>query len=55
MLDLIVSTRETVTTTLSKMKNDGLIDVEGRFLVIPDMERLRGLGETARSTLHNSL
>jgi len=41
--DLIASTRETVTATLNKMKNDGLIGTEGRYLVIPDMERLRRL------------
>ncbi|MDF1593874.1 MAG: helix-turn-helix domain-containing protein, partial [Desulfobacterales bacterium] len=45
--DLIASTRETVTVTLNKMKNDDLIEAEGRFLVIPDLERLRRVGEIA--------
>jgi len=43
--DLIASTRETVTVTLNKMKNDGLIDTEKRYLVIPDLESIRQLGE----------
>lgn len=42
--DLIASTRETVTTTLNKMKNDGLIDFEGKYIVIKSQERLSTLG-----------
>jgi CRP-like cAMP-binding protein len=45
--DLIASTRETVTTTLNRMRNDGLLDTEGRYLVIPEMERLCRLGKIA--------
>jgi CRP/FNR family cyclic AMP-dependent transcriptional regulator len=45
LADLIASTRETVTLTLNKMKNDGVIGTKGRFLVIPDLERLREIAE----------
>jgi CRP-like cAMP-binding protein len=43
--DLIASTRETVTSTISKMKNDGLLDAEGKYLIIPDLDRLRQSSE----------
>jgi len=43
--DLIASTRETVTGTITKLKNDGVLDVEGRYLVIRSLDRLRQLGE----------
>lgn len=43
--DLIASTRETVTSTISKMKNDGLLDAEGKYLIIPDLNRLRQSSE----------
>ncbi|OGQ88745.1 MAG: hypothetical protein A2512_03845 [Deltaproteobacteria bacterium RIFOXYD12_FULL_56_24] len=43
--DLIASTRETVTATMSKLKNDGLLEVEGRYLIVRSLERLRKLGE----------
>ncbi len=39
--DLVASTRETVTATLNKMKNDGAIDFEGKYVVINSLERLR--------------
>ncbi len=39
--DLIASTRETVTATLNKMKRDGLIDVEGKYIVVSSIEGLR--------------
>jgi Mn-dependent DtxR family transcriptional regulator len=41
--DLIASTRETVTVTLNKMKNDGLIDFEDKYIVIKSQERLSAL------------
>jgi CRP/FNR family cyclic AMP-dependent transcriptional regulator len=41
--DLIASTRETVTTTLSRMKTDGLIDLEGKYVVIRSQEKLQRL------------
>jgi CRP/FNR family transcriptional regulator, cyclic AMP receptor protein len=41
--DLIASTRETVTTTLNKMKNDGLIDFEDKYIVIKDQNKLATL------------
>lgn len=39
--DLIASTRETVTATLNRMKRDGLIDVEGKYIVVRSLEGLR--------------
>jgi CRP/FNR family cyclic AMP-dependent transcriptional regulator len=41
--DLIASTRETVTTTLGKMRADGLIDFEDKYIVIRSQERLSAL------------
>jgi CRP/FNR family transcriptional regulator len=41
--DLIGSTRETVTATLNKLKNMGLIDYEGKYLVIKSSEKLQRL------------
>ncbi len=41
--DLIASTRETVTSTLNKMKNDGLIDFEDKYIVIKSQDRLSAL------------
>jgi len=38
---LIASTRETVTTTLNKFKSDGIIDFEGKYVVIKTLERLK--------------
>jgi CRP/FNR family cyclic AMP-dependent transcriptional regulator len=43
--DLIASTRETVTATLNKLKNEGLIDFEGKYLVIKQFEKIRSLAE----------
>jgi CRP-like cAMP-binding protein len=45
--DLIASTRETVTATLTKWKHDGMVDTEERYLVIPDLQRFKQLGEIA--------
>ena len=42
--DLIASTRETVTATMGKLKNGGVLDIEGRYVVVPSLERLRQLG-----------
>jgi CRP/FNR family cyclic AMP-dependent transcriptional regulator len=41
--DLIASTRETVTSTLNKMKGDGLIDYEDKYIVINSQEGLAAL------------
>jgi len=38
--DLIASTRETVTATLGRMKSDGLIDFEDKYIVVRSRERL---------------
>jgi CRP/FNR family cyclic AMP-dependent transcriptional regulator len=43
--DLIASTRETVTATLNKLKNEGLIDFEGKYLVIKQFEKIKSLAE----------
>jgi CRP-like cAMP-binding protein len=39
--DLIASTRETVTTVLNKFKNEGMIDYEGKYVVIRSLEGLK--------------
>jgi CRP/FNR family cyclic AMP-dependent transcriptional regulator len=41
--DLVASTRETVTTTLNKMKHDRVIDFEGKYVVINKLDRLRSI------------
>jgi CRP-like cAMP-binding protein len=41
--DLIGSTRETVTATLNKLKNDNLLDFEGKYIVIKSMEKISSL------------
>jgi CRP-like cAMP-binding protein len=41
--DLIASTRETVTATLNKMKNDGLIDFDGKYIAIDSIEKIADL------------
>jgi CRP/FNR family cyclic AMP-dependent transcriptional regulator len=41
--DLIASTRETVTTTLNKMKNEGLIEFEDKYIVIKAQDKLAAL------------
>lgn len=43
--DLIASTRETVTATLNKLKNEGLIDLEDKYIVIREIEKLRDIAE----------
>ncbi|RJP56911.1 MAG: Crp/Fnr family transcriptional regulator [Deltaproteobacteria bacterium] len=39
--DLIASTRETVTTTLNKFKGEGIIDYEGKYVVIKTLEGIK--------------
>lgn len=39
--DLVASTRETVTATLSKLKRDGIIDFEERYVVVKSVDKLR--------------
>ncbi|UCG77515.1 MAG: Crp/Fnr family transcriptional regulator [Nitrospirota bacterium] len=39
--DLIASTRETVTATLNKLKSDGLIDIEDKYIFIPSLDALK--------------
>jgi len=39
--DLIASTRETVTATLNKLKSRGIVDYEGKYLVLKSPDRLR--------------
>lgn len=41
--DLIASTRETVTVTFNKLKKKGLIDFEGKQVVVRDLEKLKNL------------
>ncbi len=41
LADLIASTRETVTATLGKMKSRGLIDFDGRYILIPSPDAIR--------------
>jgi CRP-like cAMP-binding protein len=41
--DLIGSTRETVTATLNNLKNEGLIDFEGKYVVLQSTEKIRAL------------
>jgi CRP/FNR family cyclic AMP-dependent transcriptional regulator len=41
--DLIASTRETVTVALNRMKNDGLIDFDGKYLVIASIDKVTSL------------
>ena len=45
LADLIASTRETVTATLNKMRHDGLIDFEGKHIVIRSQEKLAAMGD----------
>jgi CRP-like cAMP-binding protein len=44
--DLVASTRETVTVTLNKLKTDGLIDFQGKNIVITSLDKLRDLDAT---------
>ncbi|BCB95580.1 cyclic nucleotide-binding protein [Dissulfurispira thermophila] len=41
--DLIASTRETVTATLSKLKDQGYINFEGKYLTVSNVEKLSEL------------
>ena len=40
---LIASTRETVTATINKLKNEGLIDFKGKYVVIKSVNGLRAI------------
>ena len=44
MANLIGSTRETVSLTLSQFKRKGLIQNEGRRVILSDREGLKALG-----------
>jgi CRP-like cAMP-binding protein len=41
--DLIASTRETVTTTFSKLKDEGVVDFEDKYIVINSLDRLKNI------------
>jgi len=41
--DLIASTRETVTATLNRLKRDGILESEGKYVVVSDIGRLTAL------------
>ncbi len=41
--DLIASTRETVTAALNKMKHEGIIDFEGKYIVIKSQDKIADL------------
>lgn len=41
--DLIASTRETVTATFNKLKKDGIVDFENKFVVVKDVEDLKNV------------
>jgi CRP-like cAMP-binding protein len=41
--DLIASTRETVTATFSKLKDEGVVDFEGKYVVINSLDRLKDI------------
>lgn len=43
--DLIASTRETVTASLNKIKEEGIIDYEGKYIIINRPDKLRALLE----------
>jgi CRP/FNR family cyclic AMP-dependent transcriptional regulator len=43
--DLIASTRETVTAALNRLKSEGLIDFEDKYLVIKQLDGIRSLAE----------
>ncbi|MBI4686891.1 MAG: winged helix-turn-helix domain-containing protein [Nitrospirae bacterium] len=42
---LIASTRETVTTAFNKLKNESIIDFEGKYVVIKSMDKLKLLAQ----------
>lgn len=48
--DLIGSTRETVTATLNKLKNDGIIDYDGKYVVIENLEKVKSLAQKEQGT-----
>ncbi len=41
--DLIASTRETVTATLNHLKSQGVIDTEGKFIVVKNVDKLKSI------------
>lgn len=43
--DLIASTRETTTAAINRLKSDGLIGFEGKYIIINDTEELRAITE----------
>jgi CRP-like cAMP-binding protein len=43
--ELIASTRETTTATLNNLKKEGFIDYEGKYIRIPDKDKLASLSE----------
>jgi len=43
LADLIASTRETVTTSLNRLKEEGFIDYEGRYILITNIDKLKGI------------
>lgn len=48
--DLIASTRETVTATLNNLKSKGLIEMEGKYIIIPSPERMREFLDEAEAS-----
>lgn len=43
LASLVASTRETVTTLLGRFRREGLLDTDGRWLVLPNPEGLRAV------------
>ena len=43
LASMIASTRETTTTLLNRLKRDGVLESEGRWLIVRDLQRLRAL------------
>jgi CRP-like cAMP-binding protein len=41
--DLIASTRETVTATLNKLKKDGVVDFDGKYVIIMSVDKIQNL------------
>lgn len=41
--DLIASTRETVTATFNKLKKDGIIEFENKYVVVKEVENLKNI------------
>ncbi len=44
--DLIASTRETVTATLNKLKKQGIVDFERKYIIVKSMDALRRIADT---------